>query len=1194
MNAHYAEARPPHPARLANRNAVRQPSAAGPFPSGLLLPGAHDAARVRPAHLLALQTHVGNKAAAQVAVRASRLRMSRPAHKPVRRPKAKRPMDVMRRPAIKSFLQRAVACPPAPTAPQQVAPTEDPRFTRVTDDVSDASRIEKSHPSAKTKVAEAQGAAAGPPNEVKALAGAGQVDKMGAAKPGTFDKAAFIAAVAKAIDAAAPKNPEEATKFKDSGKTAEVKQQVSGLVTKGKDDSAHEIKTATTAAPDSSAAKPKAVTPMAPEQPGPAAGPVAGDQAMPAPRRPDETELGAGPCAVNNKLADAEVTEDQLKKGNEPQFDQALDSKQKVEEHAAQAPPEVKAAEGAQLDQAQAGAAGTVASGLAAMHGGRGSALGGITAHKNQAKAADEAKRAEISTHMEQVFTKTKAEVGATLDGLDQQVSDVFDKGEKTARDTFDNNVGKEVDDWKDERYSGLRGKWRWVKDKFAGLPPEVNQIYARNRATYLANMQKVISDVADVVGSTLAKAKQRIAEGRSEIKAYVASQPAALRKFANEAADKMSDQFDSLDNDVDSKQESVVSDLAQKYVAARQSVDDSITKMQEENKGLIQKAVDAVEAVVGIILKMKDMLANVLSRAANAIGGIIAHPIAFLENLVNAVKAGLSKFVNNIGEHLKKGLLDWLLGALSSAGIELPENFDLKGILNLALSIMGLTWASIRGRLVAKVGEPVMAKMEQTVDVFKIIATDGLGGLWNWIVDRVGDFKEMVMGEIREFISEKVIKAGIEWLIGILNPAAAFIKACEAIYNIVMFFVEKGKEIIEFVNSILDSVESILSGGVGAVADLIEGTLAKTIPLIINFLADLLGLGGISEKIKEIIGKIQAPVNKAIDAVIGGALKIGKKMFGALMGKAPAGGEKEKAALEQAGSALRSSRSHADAEKRLAPLRDRFSLPLTLVVENREARGELVHVQTMATPSYELTFADSDVEGSEDLEASASMWEQCLGQATDDSQIRVSSRRPTKAGLELGQTRARPVRLSEHSVQNNLDWIRKYANASTATSTQRSAAIDEASASIEKASQSQDEDSVYRYLRAAATRIQDLYGGRDKYSLDVEHLTEVAQNKETFVRTRIDRKGKSVTERILSGHPRPGTPEEQIAAMKVPAAQKREIARLYAQELVDESLGDVAETTSADGPEEIELLIIGTAIHAAITARRTRERSGI
>ncbi len=868
------------------RSRGRSPAGIGPIPPSYSVLTSPDVGRVRPVQFLALQPHVGNKAVAQAASRASHARASRPGPKPTRRPPAKRAPNIMRRPAVRAFLQRAVACPPAPTAPQPVAPGDDPRFTKVTDDVGDASRKEKAHPSAKTKVAEAQGAAAGPPNEVKALAGANQVDKMGAAKPGTFDKAAFIAAVAKAIDAAAPKNPEEATKFKGSGKTAEVKGQVSGLVTKGKDDSAQEIKTATTAAPDASGAKPKAVTPMAPEQPGPPAGPVAGDQAMPAPRGPEETELGAGPCGVDNKLADAQVTEDQLKKGNEPAFDQALDSKQKAEEHSAQAPPEVKAAEGAQLGQAQAGAAGTVASGLAAMHGGRAAALGGVTAHKDQAKAADEAKRAEISAHMEQVFTKTKADVGATLDGLDQQVSDVFDKGEKAARDTFDSTVGKEVDDWKDERYSGLRGKWRWVKDKFAGLPPEVNQIYARNRATYLASMQKVISDVADVVGSALAKAKQRIADGRSEIKAYVASQPAALRKFANEAADKMSDQFDSLDSDVGSKQESVVSDLAQKYVAARQSVDDSITKMQEENKGLVEKAVELVEAAVGIILKMKDMLMNVLSRAANAIGGIIAHPIKFLENLVGAVKAGLSKFVANIGEHLKKGLLDWLLGALSSAGIELPENFDLKGILNLALSILGLTWANIRGRLVAKVGEPVMAKMEQAVDVFKIIATEGLAGLWNWILDRIGDFKEMVMGEIREFISEKVIKAGIEWLIGILNPAAAFIKACEAIYNIVMFFVEKGKEIIEFVNSILDSVESILNGGVGAVADLIEGTLAKTIPLIINFLADLLGLGGISDKIKEIIGKIQAPVNKAIDAVIGGALKIGKKLFGALMGK--------------------------------------------------------------------------------------------------------------------------------------------------------------------------------------------------------------------------------------------------------------------------------------------------------------------
>ncbi len=153
------------------------------------------------------------------------------------------------------------------------------------------------HAPVKAEVAEAQGAAAGPPNEVSAQAGAAQVDKMGAAKPGTFDKAAFIAAVGKAIDAAAPKNPDEADKFKDSGKSAEVKQQVSGMVTKGKDDSAQDIKGAATAAPDTSGVQPKPVTPMTPEQPGRPRRPFRATRRCPGPRaRTDRLGLGPMRC----------------------------------------------------------------------------------------------------------------------------------------------------------------------------------------------------------------------------------------------------------------------------------------------------------------------------------------------------------------------------------------------------------------------------------------------------------------------------------------------------------------------------------------------------------------------------------------------------------------------------------------------------------------------------------------------------------------------------------------------------------------------------------------------------------------------------------------------------------------------------------------------------------------------------------
>ncbi len=719
-----------------------------------------------------------------------------------------------------------------------------------------------------------------------AQAGAAQVDKMAGAKPGAFDKAAFIAAVRKAIDAASPKNLDEADNLKSSGKAAQVKDQVGGLVGKGKEESAKDIKTSNDAAPDTSQARPKDVKPMGPEVPGPPPAPVAAGEAMPGTRGSGETNLAAGPCSLKAKMDDAKVTDEQLAKGNEPQFNQALDAKKKVEDHAATAPAGVKADEAQQLDQAKAAAGGAVAGGLSGMHATRSGILGHVGGHKDEAKARDEAKRAEISKHIEEIFNKTKTEVTKSLDDLDKKVSDAFDSGEKAARESFDRNVGKDMDAWKDKRYSGLSGAAQWVADKFSGPPPEVNQIFDRNRAAYLAQMDKVISDVADLVGRELGRAKQLIADGRAEVKKFVASQPGALKQFAAEAEQKMSDQFDSLDNDVNSKQDSVVNDLAEKYGAARQSVDDAITKMQEDNNGLVQEAEEGVAGALDTVVKMKDMLLNVLQRAANAIDRIIADPIGFLGKLVDAVKAGLNQFVANIGSHLKKGLLGWLFGALAEAGITLPEKFDLKGILNLVLSILGLTWANIRSRIVAQIGEPVMAKLEQVVDVFKIIVTEGLGGLWKWILEKIGDFKEMIMGQIKDFIQEKVIIAGVTWLIGLLNPAAAFIKACKAIDDVVMFFVEKGQQIKEFVDSILDSVESILGGGVGAVANLIENTLAKIIRLAISFLASLLGLGGIGEKIRSIIEKIQKPVNKAIDTVIGDALKIGKKLFGGLIAK--------------------------------------------------------------------------------------------------------------------------------------------------------------------------------------------------------------------------------------------------------------------------------------------------------------------
>ena len=61
-------------------------------------------------------------------------------------------------------------------------------------------------------------------------------------------------------------------------------------------------------------------------------------------------------------------------------------------------------------------------------------------------------------------------------------------------------------------------------------------------------------------------------------------------------------------------------------------------------------------------------------------------------------------------------------------------------------------------------------------------------------LLEKLGDIKEMILEQVKDFVITKIITAGITWLIGLLNPAAAFIKACKLIYDVVMFFVNNAE----------------------------------------------------------------------------------------------------------------------------------------------------------------------------------------------------------------------------------------------------------------------------------------------------------------------------------------------------------------------------------------------------------------
>src|SRR5690606_39156356 len=89
------------------------------------------------------------------------------------------------------------------------------------------------------------------------------------------------------------------------------------------------------------------------------------------------------------------------------------------------------------------------------------------------------------------------------------------------------------------------------------------------------------------------------------------------------------------------------------------------------------------------------------------------------------------------------------------------------------------------------------------------------------------------------------------------------------AIYNTIMFFIERINQILDLAESVFSSINSIADGQTEAAAAYVEQTLARTLPLIISFLARLIGLGGISNRIRRIIESIQDRVGSAVDRVL-------------------------------------------------------------------------------------------------------------------------------------------------------------------------------------------------------------------------------------------------------------------------------------------------------------------------------------
>lgn len=776
-------------------------------------------------------------------------------------------------------------------------PRNDPRHKRVVDKLNADSRKLKQHPPPARKSDESGKAAKGPANEKAAGARANQVDKLEEAETPKPQTASFLSMLRAEIAKVMPKTLGDTEKFMKGGTGNEIKGSLKGEVGNQKEAATGDLKQTSNAPPSEAGVAAKPVTPIPPE-PGVPSPQVDAAGAMPAPKPAAEISLEDSKTEVADAKKATKQTDIRLKNANDPRFSAVMSAEKAVQKDSDAGPGKYRGKEGATLAKA-AGQAKTVAGkGISSLLSVKGGSKTKVLSKQEQQKAREELELSKFSNFVVATFNTAKASVDKRLENLETTVNTLFDQGTDAALARMKSYVEDALFDYKLKRYLLMPGgSLLWIKDQILDLPPEVNRFYEAGRNLFTAAMDALAVKVANLVERELAAAKNDVAQAQAKIAAAQAALSPGVRARGAQLTAEYAEKFNELKSGIEDKKQALAEGLAQKYKEAFDKADEALKAIQDSNKGLVTQAKEKIAEVAKALMEFKDKLMAILRKGADTIDLILDNPGGFLSNLISAVKGGFSAFAGNILGHLKRGFIKWLFGALAGTGIEIPSDLTVVSILKMVLGVLGITYDRMRAKAVKLLGPTAVAVIEKLVSYLQTLIGGGPAALWEQIKGDLSNLKDMVIGAIQDWIVTTIVKKAVAKVVSMFNPAGAIIQAIMMIVNVVMFVVERAAQIMEFVESVINSIHAIATGSIGGAISKVEQALGNAVPILIGFLAALIGLGGISAKIKGFITKVQTKVDQAIDKAIKKAVAYIKKLFGKLTGKKdepPAEGSEE------------------------------------------------------------------------------------------------------------------------------------------------------------------------------------------------------------------------------------------------------------------------------------------------------------
>jgi hypothetical protein len=774
-----------------------------------------------------------------------------------------------------------------------------PVLNRGIDRLKTLSRNEQTHDNAAQKVEKAEMAVIIPVSEGQSKSNAGQVGEVGGRPAPPVDERKGKATLQESLAQNVPQSIEDVDNFKRDKKAQHMGADVMDVVQGDKNavvsTFADMERTPAPTPPE------QAPEPLPPPEAAPATSTMNLGQGAVAPPLPEHTDVSQYTNQADSKLKEEGVTQEQLDMVDSGDLAVANKEKKGMEQTAKSEPAAIQKFSQQEADKVDKDLKQEEKQKRGAAAAKRKAGLTGTAQKQKQAKSSLEKKRDEVAAKINGIYKTTQDKVKRKLADLETQSMKRFDEGNAKATKAFEDNVNRDLEAFKDDRYSGFFGWARKAKDWLLGMDdlPEVKAIFDRNRATFVATIDRLVADISADNKRVIQECKDDLARAKTEIQEYVATLGPELKSIGKKTAGEVNGQLEQLDGFVRKQEEELQQKLADKQQAAIKAIDEKIEKMKEAMAGALAK--------LGKLLlwAAKKLFTWALSKFGYSLGeieGIIAKgvavlkaiftkPIVFVKNLMNAAITGFKNFGKNFLKHLKDALFEWLTGSLE--GITLPTTWDLKGIAGLALQMLGISYQNIRKHLVNALGEPVVAGLEKGFQLVKTLITEGPMAAWEQLKEMAAEMRDAFIDAVKDFIKTKIIEQAIIWLVSLFIPGAGLIKAVIGIYDTVVFFIQKAKQIATMIANFLGSIGEIAAGNIGAAADAMEKGLARGLSLVISFLAKLLRLDAITAKIRTAIQKVRDKVDAVLAKVAKWIGDKAQKLFGVLKAGVKSGVQK-------------------------------------------------------------------------------------------------------------------------------------------------------------------------------------------------------------------------------------------------------------------------------------------------------------